>query len=52
VLEGDHLKLRRVPYDVDRTVAMLEKASLPQQVIDGLASVLRGSRPNPEKPTG
>jgi hypothetical protein len=37
------LKLERVPYDVDRTVALLQKAPLPQHVIDGLASVLRGS---------
>jgi putative phosphoesterase len=51
VLEGDQLKLERVPYDVDRTVAILEKAPLPQQVINGLASVLRGSGPNKAKPT-
>jgi putative phosphoesterase len=45
VLEGSQLTLKRVPYDVDRTAAMLQKAPLPQHVIDGLARVLRGSRP-------
>jgi putative phosphoesterase len=52
VLEGSQLRLKRIPYDVDRTVAILEKAPLPQGIIDGLARVLRGSGTSSEKATG
>jgi putative phosphoesterase len=41
VLDGDQLQLKRVPYDVDRTVEALRKAPLPGHVVEGLAAVLR-----------
>jgi putative phosphoesterase len=43
VLEENQIKLRRIPYDVDRTLAALRKAPLRQHVIDGLAGILRNS---------
>jgi putative phosphoesterase len=42
VFAGDQMELKRVPYDVERTIATLRKAPLPEQVIEGLAAVLRG----------
>jgi putative phosphoesterase len=45
VLEGNLLKLKRVPYEVDRTVKALQKAPLPKHVSEGLAKVLRGAGP-------
>jgi predicted phosphodiesterase len=45
VLEGTQLTLKRVPYDVDRTVEALRKAPMPGHVAKGLAGVLRGTRP-------
>jgi predicted phosphodiesterase len=43
VFEGNQMQSKRIPYDVDRTIALLRAAPLPAQVIDGLAAVLRGS---------
>jgi putative phosphoesterase len=41
---GDgQMMLKRTPYDAERTISLLRKAPLPEQVIDGLAGVLRGS---------
>jgi putative phosphoesterase len=40
VLDGTQLQLKRVAYDVDRTVNALRKAPLPAHVIEGLAAVL------------
>ena len=38
--------LKRIPYDVDRTLADLARAPLPAHVINGLAAVLgQGSVP-------
>jgi putative phosphoesterase len=45
VLEGTRLTLKRVPYDVERTVEALQNAPLPGHVVAGLASVLRGTGP-------
>lgn len=45
VLDGGRLTLRRVHYDVDRTVEALRKAPLPRHVVEGLAGVLRGTGP-------
>jgi len=42
VYEGGQVQLKRIPYDVDRTVALLRQAPLPQPVIDSLVAVLRG----------
>jgi putative phosphoesterase len=52
VFAGGEMKLKRVPYDAERTVALLRKAPLPQPVVERLAEVLRGtaaqgSRPRP-----
>jgi putative phosphoesterase len=41
------VELKRLPYDVDRTVALLRMAPLPEQVVEGLAGVLRGSDNQP-----
>lgn len=43
VMVGDQVTLKRIPYDAERTVALLRAAPLPEQVIEGLAAVLRGS---------
>jgi putative phosphoesterase len=45
VLEGTRLTLKRVPYEVDRSVAALQKAPLPGHVVEGLTRVLRGAGP-------
>jgi putative phosphoesterase len=45
VYDGEQLELKRIPYDVDRTVADLRRAPLPEDVINGLAEVLRPSGP-------
>jgi putative phosphoesterase len=42
VFAEGQVELKRIPYDVERTIAILRKAPLAQQVIDGLAGVLRG----------
>jgi putative phosphoesterase len=42
VCTGATVELKRIPYDVDRTVALLRQAPLPQAVIDGLTRILRG----------
>jgi len=41
VCTRERMELKRIPYDVGRTVALLRQAPLPQSVIDGLARVLR-----------
>jgi putative phosphoesterase len=46
VYSGHRVELKQVPYDVSRTLAGLQGAPLPEQVIEGLAGVLRGSGPN------
>jgi diadenosine tetraphosphatase ApaH/serine/threonine PP2A family protein phosphatase len=43
VFAGDQVTLKRVPYDPERTLALLRKALLPEPVIEGLAKVFRGS---------
>jgi putative phosphoesterase len=45
MFDGQTMTLRRVPYDVERTIADLRASPLPSQVIEGLAAVLRGARP-------
>jgi putative phosphoesterase len=40
VCEGGEVRLKRVPYDVGRTVAALRQAPLPPQVVARLAAVL------------
>jgi diadenosine tetraphosphatase ApaH/serine/threonine PP2A family protein phosphatase len=37
------MELKRIPYDVERTVAILQMAPLAQHVKDGLAAVLRAA---------
>jgi putative phosphoesterase len=44
VIEDRQVDLRRIPYDVDRTVAGLRAAPLPADVIDGLVSVVTTGR--------
>ena len=46
VYEGGQVRLKRIPYDVQGTLAALRKAPLSARVIDGLATVLKG--PGPE----
>jgi hypothetical protein len=41
VCNGGDVELRRVPYEVDRTVSDLRAAPLTEEVIAGLESVLR-----------
>jgi len=43
VCAGERMQLKRIPYDFGRTISLLRRAPLPQQVIDGLARVLQGS---------
>jgi putative phosphoesterase len=43
VIEDRRVELKRIPYDVARTVAALRKAPLPEGVIEGLAAVLTGA---------
>jgi putative phosphoesterase len=40
--DGREMALKRVPYDVERTIANLRAAPLPAHVFEGLAAVLRG----------
>ncbi len=42
VYENGQMKLKRIPYDVGKTVADLRKAPLPEQVLERLTAVLRG----------
>jgi putative phosphoesterase len=44
VFDGERMTLKRIPYDVDRTVADLRAVPLPAHVIEGLASVFRTGR--------
>jgi putative phosphoesterase len=46
VIEDGRVDLKRVAYPVERTVAALRKAPLPEGVIEGLAAVLTGARPS------
>jgi putative phosphoesterase len=43
ILSEGHIVLKRIPYDVEQTISLLQKAPLPETVINGLAAVLRGS---------
>jgi putative phosphoesterase len=43
VFDGKTMAVKRVTYDVDRTIRALQQAPLPAHVIDGLSQVLRGS---------
>ena len=43
VFDGKEMILKRVPYDVEKTIAALREAPLPGHVINGLAHVLQGS---------
>jgi putative phosphoesterase len=43
VFAEGQIELRRVPYDVERTVSLLRRAPLPDQVIEELAAILRGT---------
>jgi putative phosphoesterase len=42
VYEDGHMKLKRIPYDVEKTVAELRKAPLPEAVKDSLIAILKG----------
>jgi len=48
VWQGGRMELRRIAYDVERTVAALRQAPLPGQVIEFLAGVFRGAGPKAE----
>jgi putative phosphoesterase len=43
VFQDGQMQLKRIPYDVERTIAAMRAAPLPIQVIEGLASVMRGN---------
>jgi putative phosphoesterase len=47
--DGERPELKRVPYDVGRTVAALRRAPLPEGVIAGLAGVLQAPPRKSEK---
>ncbi len=49
-LEGNNVVPKRVPYNVDRTVAALRSSPLPASVIEGLVRVLRAVRKPPGSP--
>jgi len=40
VIENGEAKIKRVKYDIERTVKDLEKSSLPKEVIKELVSIL------------
>jgi predicted phosphodiesterase len=44
VFQDSRMRLKRIPYDVERTMAAMRAAPLPNQVIEGLVAVLGGSR--------
>jgi putative phosphoesterase len=45
IFDGHAMTLKRIPYDVECTVADLRATPLPSRVIERLAAVLRGTRP-------
>jgi putative phosphoesterase len=45
VFDGERVLLKRVPYDVGRTVAALRRSPLPAAVVAGLTRVLTGRQP-------
>lgn len=45
VMEGNGVGLMRVPYDVDRTIALLQQSPLPEHVVHDLTHALRGVHP-------
>jgi putative phosphoesterase len=47
VFDGSQMRMKRIPYDVGCTVALLRQSPLPQSVIDGLAHVLGGTAVSP-----
>lgn len=49
VIDDGHVALKRIPYDVDATVAALRTAPLPSDVIEGLVTVLRPSTEDPRR---
>jgi putative phosphoesterase len=44
VFDGERMALKRIPYDVDRTVADLAAAPLPADVVESLTAVLRNGK--------
>ena len=44
VFQDGQMQLKRIPYDVDRTVRAMRAAPLPHQVIEGMAVALTGVR--------
>jgi putative phosphoesterase len=44
IFQDGEIQLKRIPYDVERTVAAMRAAPLPVQVIEGLVAVLRGNK--------
>jgi putative phosphoesterase len=44
VFQDGQMQLKRIPYDVDRTVGAMRAAPLPHQVIEGMAVALTGSK--------
>jgi len=38
------IQLKRIPYDVARTVAVLRAAPIPERAIEGLVAILQGTR--------
>jgi putative phosphoesterase len=43
------IKLKRVPYDTERAIALLRRAPLSERVIEGLAAVLMSARSTPNR---
>jgi putative phosphoesterase len=43
VFQDGQMRLKRIPYDVERTIAAMRAAPLPIQVMEGLASVMRAN---------
>jgi putative phosphoesterase len=50
VYDGERMELKRVPYDVDRTIADLRSAPLPGDVAEALTAVLTTGRLPPSGP--
>lgn len=43
VYDGDRIELKRIPYEVERTISDLRASPLPGHLVEGLAAVLRPS---------
>lgn len=50
VYDSGHVSLKRIPYDVSRTISELHRAPLPAQVVEGLQAVLTTAKQPVQQP--